>query len=121
LTKFSLHRLPYNSFDNWLKVKVKVKVTLRPSVGQSVSNSWCRAQSGAHDQIFITVWQLRCLVFVGSPLSREDGSVFCICRWSLPAQSFSGQSLGTRDHILLSQILDTDNWLFFGAVRLKPP
>jgi hypothetical protein len=29
---------------------------------------------------------------VGSPLWREDGSVFCMCRWSLPAQSFSGPS-----------------------------
>jgi hypothetical protein len=26
---------------------------------RSVSKSWCRAPSGAHDQIFITVWQLR--------------------------------------------------------------
>jgi hypothetical protein len=30
------------------------------------------------------------LVFLGRPLWREDGSVFCICCWSLPAQSFSG-------------------------------
>jgi hypothetical protein len=29
---------------------------------------------------------------VGRPLWREDGSVFCMCRWSLPAQSFSGPS-----------------------------
>jgi hypothetical protein len=29
---------------------------------------------------------------VGCPLWREDGSVFCICCWSLPAQSFSGPS-----------------------------
>jgi hypothetical protein len=29
------------------------------SVSQSVSQSWCQVQSGAHDQIFITVWQLR--------------------------------------------------------------
>jgi hypothetical protein len=29
---------------------------------------------------------------VGRPLSREDGSVYCICRWPLPAQSFSGPS-----------------------------
>jgi hypothetical protein len=29
---------------------------------------------------------------VGRPLWREDGSVFCICCWSLPAQSFSGPS-----------------------------
>jgi hypothetical protein len=32
------------------------------------------------------------LVFVGRPLWREDGSVFCICCWSWPAQSFSGPS-----------------------------
>jgi hypothetical protein len=32
------------------------------------------------------------LIFVGRPLLPEDGSVFCICCWSLPAQFFSGQS-----------------------------
>jgi hypothetical protein len=42
--------------------------------GQSVSLSWCRAPSGAHDQMFGTVWQLR-VVEVGRPLWREDGSV----------------------------------------------
>jgi hypothetical protein len=42
------------------------------------------------------------LVLVGRPLWREDGSVFYMCCWPLPAQSF----FGTRDHILLSQIWD---------------
>jgi hypothetical protein len=32
------------------------------------------------------------LVSVGRPLWREDGSVFCICCWPLPAHSFSGPS-----------------------------
>jgi hypothetical protein len=32
------------------------------------------------------------LVFVGRPLWREDWSVFCICCWPLPMQSFSGLS-----------------------------
>jgi hypothetical protein len=32
------------------------------------------------------------LVFVGHPLWREEGSVFCICCWPLLAQSFSGPS-----------------------------
>jgi hypothetical protein len=59
--------------------------------GQPVSKSWCRAPSGAHDQIFVTVCHL-VLIFVGRPLCREDGSVFCICCWPLPAQSFSGPS-----------------------------
>jgi hypothetical protein len=31
-------------------------------------------------------------VFVGRLLWREDGSVFCICCWPSPAQSFSGPS-----------------------------
>jgi hypothetical protein len=36
--------------------------------GQSISKSWCRAPSGAHDQIqvFITLWQLRSC-FPGAP------------------------------------------------------
>jgi hypothetical protein len=32
------------------------------------------------------------LVSVGSPLWREDGSVFCISWWPLPVQCFSGPS-----------------------------
>jgi hypothetical protein len=32
------------------------------------------------------------LVFLGRPLWREDGFVFCICCWSSPAQSFLGSS-----------------------------
>jgi hypothetical protein len=32
------------------------------------------------------------LVFVGRPLWQEDGSVFYICCWPLPAQSFLGPS-----------------------------
>jgi hypothetical protein len=39
----------------------------------------------------ITIWQLG-LVFVGRPLWWEDGSVFCICCWVFPTQSFSGPS-----------------------------
>jgi hypothetical protein len=38
--------------------------------GQSVSKFWCRAPSGAHDQIFITVWLLRSC-FLWSALSDE--------------------------------------------------
>jgi hypothetical protein len=51
--------------------------------GQSVSKPLCRAPSGAHDQIFIMVWQLRSC-FCRRPLWREDGSVFCI--FSFPCQ-----------------------------------
>lgn len=27
--------------------------------GESVGVSWCRDASGAHDQVFVTVWQLQ--------------------------------------------------------------
>jgi hypothetical protein len=37
--------------------------------GQLVSKSWCPASSGVHDQIFITVWQLRS--FLWGALSDE--------------------------------------------------
>jgi hypothetical protein len=54
------------------------------SVSQSVSKSWCRALSGAHYQIFITVWQLRSCF---STLTRGR-----ICLLYMPAQSFLGSS-----------------------------
>jgi hypothetical protein len=73
---------------------------------RSVSKSWCRAPSGAYDQIFITVWQLRSC-FCGA-LSRTGGRV---CRLQLllalaSAVILGSEPLGTRDHILLSQIWD---------------
>jgi hypothetical protein len=57
---------------------------------RSVSKSWYRAPSGAHDQIFLSDSYV--LVSVGRPLWREDGAVFCMCRWPVPAQSFAGPS-----------------------------
>jgi hypothetical protein len=36
--------------------------------GQSVSKFWCRAPSGAHDLIFITLLTVTVLSFVGRPL-----------------------------------------------------
>jgi hypothetical protein len=72
--------------------------------GQSISKSWCRAPSGAHDQIFITVFQLRSC-FVGRPLVREGGVYPFYMLLVLTILDFLGsESLGTRDHILLSQI-----------------
>jgi hypothetical protein len=59
--------------------------------GQSVSKYWCRAPSGAHDQIFVTVWQLRSC-FRGAPsLTRGRVCLFYML-WPLPAQSFLGPS-----------------------------
>jgi hypothetical protein len=69
---------------------VKVKVTLRLTVSQSVS-------LGAEPHLgpmtrYLLLFDSYGLVFVGRPLWREDGSVFGICCWPLPAQSFLGPS-----------------------------
>jgi hypothetical protein len=44
---------------------------------QSVSASWFRALSGAHDQMLITVWQLLFCRYRAPPLMR-GGSVICL-------------------------------------------
>jgi hypothetical protein len=66
---------------------VKVKVTLRLTISQSVSKSWCRAPTR-----YLLLYNSYGLDFVGHLLWREDGSVFCMCCWPLPAQAFSGPS-----------------------------
>jgi hypothetical protein len=75
--------------------------------GQSVSKSWCWAPSGAYDQIFITVWQLRSCWCVALSLTRGR-----VCRLQLllglaSAVILGSEPLGTRDFILLSQIWDS--------------
>jgi hypothetical protein len=69
--------------------------------GQSVSKSWCRVPSGAHDQILIiTVWQLLYCFF-----DERTGLSFVYAAG--PCQrSLSGVRVPNRDHILLSQIWD---------------
>jgi hypothetical protein len=44
--------------------------------GESVSKSWCRAPSGAHDQIFISVWQLRSCFSWGALSDERTGLSF---------------------------------------------
>jgi hypothetical protein len=57
---------------------------------QSVIKSWC-PHLGLMTR-YLLPFDSYSLLFVGHPLWREDGSVFCICCWPLPAQSFSGLS-----------------------------
>jgi hypothetical protein len=38
------------------KIIIRVKVTLRPTVGRSVSMSWCLAQSRTFDQSLLSLW-----------------------------------------------------------------
>jgi hypothetical protein len=85
---------------------LKVKVTFA-TAGQSVIKSWCQAPSGAHDQIYITVWQLQSC-FCGAP-SPTEGRLVCLLYMLLALAStvFLGSKfLGTCDCILLYQIWD---------------
>jgi hypothetical protein len=85
--------------------------------GQSVSKSWCRAPCGAHDHIFITIWQSRsCFFFCGAP-SLTRGWVCLLYKvLALANAVFLGsEALGTSDHILLSQIW---GFLFRRLLRL---
>jgi hypothetical protein len=68
--------------EDSLQSQVKVKVTFWLTVSQSVSLM----------TRYLLLFDSYGLVFMGRPLWRDDRSVFCICCWALPAQSFSGPS-----------------------------
>jgi hypothetical protein len=74
--------------------------------GQPVSKSWCRAPYGAHDQILITVWQLRSCFCVVPSMTRGRVCHSYMLLTLARAVVLRSESLGTRDHILLSQICD---------------
>jgi hypothetical protein len=79
-----------SNFANIFTASFKVKVTLRLTVCQSVSLGIEPHLGPMTRYLFLSDSYV--LVSVGSPLWREDGSVFCMCRWLLPAQPFSGPS-----------------------------
>jgi hypothetical protein len=70
--------------------------------GLSVSKSWCRAPSRAHDQIFIAP-RLLGSCFCGAPSLTRGWVCLLYMLLALASAGFLGsESLGTRDHILLS-------------------
>jgi hypothetical protein len=69
--------------------------------GQSISKSWCRAPSGAHDSYSLTV----SVLFFGSPSLTRGRACLLYMLLGLASVVFLGsESLWTRHHILLSQI-----------------
>jgi hypothetical protein len=88
------------------KLKVKVKVTLRLTVSQSVSLGVEPHLGLMTKYLAITIWQLRSC-FCGAPSLTRERVCLLYMLLSLPNAVFLGsESLGTRDHILLSQIWD---------------
>jgi hypothetical protein len=58
---------------SWLVI-ILVRVSHIATDGQSVCVSWCRAPSGVHDQIFVTVRQLRsCPLGGGGGAPADEG------------------------------------------------
>jgi hypothetical protein len=72
--------------------------------GRSINKSWCRAPSRAHDQIFIIIWQLRSCFCGASSLTRGRVCLLFMLPALASAVFLWSESLGTSDHILLSQI-----------------
>jgi hypothetical protein len=98
--------LTHSSFIKSSQVKSSQSQSYIATDGRSISKSWCRAPSGTHDKTFIIVWQLRSC-FCGAP-SLTRGRVWHLYMLLvLTSAVFLGsESLGSRDHILLSQFWD---------------
>jgi hypothetical protein len=81
----SQRKSPYSLYLIWAELYVTTD-------GQPASLSWNKAPIWGLRPDLYYLGESYGLVLVGLPLWREDGSVFYICCWPLPAQSFFGLS-----------------------------
>jgi hypothetical protein len=95
--------------------------------GQSVSKSWCRAPRGAHDQICITLRQLRSC-FCGPPSLTRGRVCLLYVLLALDGAVFLGsESLGARDHIFCLRfetfllVVSYDSRGHGRGIRPRPP
>jgi hypothetical protein len=88
-----------------LCLSLSLSLMLRPTLSRPVYLG-IKLPSGAYDQTFISVWQLR--FFWCGVLSLTRGRICCLqLQLTLASAVILGsESRGTRDHILMSQILD---------------
>jgi hypothetical protein len=89
--------LPFTTRDSfyWLSywlLLAELSWALFTTDGQPASLSWNKAHIWGLRPDFYYLCDSYGIVLVGRPLWREDGSVFYICCWLLPAQSFFGPS-----------------------------
>jgi hypothetical protein len=97
---------------------LEVKVTLRLTVSQSVSLGVEPHLGLMTRELASTIWQLRS-GFCGAPSLTRGWVCLLYMLLGLPNAVFLGsESLGTRDHILLSQIWD---FPFHHILRLAGP
>jgi hypothetical protein len=73
--------------------------------GQSFSKSWCRAP-GRMTSSLVLVWPLRSCFCVAPSLTRGRVCLLYMLLVLASVVCLGSESLGTRDHILLSQIWD---------------
>jgi hypothetical protein len=92
-------------FSKLDSILLSLSLILRPTVSRPVFPG-IKHPSGAHDQIFITFWQLR-FCFYGVPsLTRWRVCLLYTLLALGSAVLLGSQSLCSRDHILLSHVWD---------------